>query len=98
MPFVANGRLDRQLRKGTIILGRFAQVRFFGTASRRRIAISTFYDAGFDWKLGDYMNGYKAEGNARDVEGAVAALRDAAVPVLEAEPTPPSPGRKRAKT
>jgi hypothetical protein len=87
-----------QLRKRTVILGRFAQVRFFGTASRRRIAISTFYDAGFDWKLGDYMNGYKAEGNARDVEGAVAALRDAAVRVLEAEPTPPSPGRKRVKT
>ena len=41
--------------------------------------LSTFYDAGFDWKLGDYMNGYKAEGNARDVEGAVTALRDAAV-------------------
>ena len=26
--------------------------------------ISTFWDSGFEWKLGDHMNGYKAEGNA----------------------------------
>ena len=44
--------------------------------------ISTFWDAGFDWKLGDEMNGYKevCEGGCCDtLETAVIALAIAAV-------------------
>lgn len=41
--------------------------------------ISTFWDGGFDWRLGDTMNGYVAEGIERTIAGAVKALADAAV-------------------
>lgn len=33
--------------------------------------MSTFWDGGFDWWLGDDMNGYKAEGTARSYQDAV---------------------------
>lgn len=42
-------------------------------------SISSFYDGCFDWKLGDDMNGYKAEGQTRTYEMAEAALAAAAV-------------------
>ena len=41
--------------------------------------ISTFWDGGFDWWLGDEMNGFKAEGGADTLEEAVAALEQAAL-------------------
>ncbi len=42
-------------------------------------SIVAFYDRGFDWKLGDALNGFKAEGNARDFSTAVIDLCSAAV-------------------
>ena len=41
--------------------------------------ISTFWDAGFDWKLGDEMNGWKDGGNADTLDLAVQDLRAAAI-------------------
>ena len=40
--------------------------------------ISVFFDAGFEWRLGDGMNGYKAEGNSATFAAAVDDLCDAA--------------------
>jgi hypothetical protein len=40
--------------------------------------ISCFWDAGFEWKLGDEMNGFRAQGNADTYEQAVEALAGAA--------------------
>jgi len=41
--------------------------------------ISTFWDGGFDWKLGDRMNGYPAEGNARTLAEAIEEIKGSAV-------------------
>ncbi len=41
--------------------------------------LSSFWDAGFVWKLGDSANGYPTEGRARSVSEAVAQLRAAAL-------------------
>lgn len=41
--------------------------------------ISTFWDGGFEWKLGDGMNGFVAEGNGRTMQGAADALAAAAI-------------------
>ena len=41
--------------------------------------ISTFWDAGFDWQLGDEMNGWKANGIANTFAGAAIALESAAL-------------------
>lgn len=40
--------------------------------------ISTFWDAGFKWKLGDESNGFEAEGEARTMREAVEELVSAA--------------------
>ena len=40
--------------------------------------IDTFWDAGFDWSLGDQMNGWKAGDNATTFAAAVEALAAAA--------------------
>ncbi|KKM20979.1 hypothetical protein LCGC14_1640020 [marine sediment metagenome] len=40
--------------------------------------ISTFWDAGFEWQLGDEMNGWKAEGTADSLEEAAKDLAIAA--------------------
>lgn len=42
-------------------------------------SISSFYDGCWDWKLGDYMNGWKAEGQERSFEKAEEALAQAAL-------------------
>ena len=41
--------------------------------------ISTFWDAGFDWKLGDEMNGWKDDGHAGTLGLAVQDLKAAAI-------------------
>lgn len=41
--------------------------------------ISTFWDGGFEWKIGDDMNGWKAAGTAKTFADAEAALAAAAV-------------------
>jgi len=41
--------------------------------------ISTLWDGGVDWKLGDEMNGYKAEGNGCTVESAILSTAMAAL-------------------
>lgn len=46
--------------------------------SEINFTLSTFWDGGFDWKLGDESNGWKAEGNADSLEQAVVALDAAA--------------------
>jgi hypothetical protein len=40
--------------------------------------IETFWDAGFRWKLGDDVNGYVAEGEAKTLEDAAWSLAGAA--------------------
>jgi hypothetical protein len=40
--------------------------------------ISCFWNAGFEWKLGDEMNGFRARGRADTYEQAVEALASAA--------------------
>ncbi len=47
--------------------------------SEINFSISTFWDGGFDWKLGDEMNGYKAEGSEDTLESAIFYLRRAAI-------------------
>jgi hypothetical protein len=47
-------------------------------ASEINFAIETFWDAGFRWKLGDDINGYVAEGEAKTLEDAARALAGAA--------------------
>jgi hypothetical protein len=42
--------------------------------SEINLELSCFWDAGFIWKLGDYANGYFAEGNAGTIEDATAPL------------------------
>jgi hypothetical protein len=46
--------------------------------SEINLELSCFWD-GFIWKLGDYANGYLAEGNASSIEDAIRQLRDAAL-------------------
>lgn len=43
--------------------------------------ISTFYDHGFEWGLGDVLNGFKAKGKADTLKEAVRELLEAAVTV-----------------
>lgn len=47
--------------------------------SEINFAVSTFWDGGFDWKLGDDMNGFVAEGKAHTMEAAAHQLHRAAV-------------------
>ena len=47
--------------------------------SELNFEISTFWDAGFDWKLGDEMNGWKDGGNAGTLDLALQALKAAAI-------------------
>jgi len=47
--------------------------------SEINFSISTFWDAGFYWKLGDEANGFKAEGNTYCLEDAIGALHEAAM-------------------
>jgi hypothetical protein len=47
--------------------------------SEINFTISIFWDAGFRWKLGDDMNGFVAEGEARTMKDAVASLVSAAM-------------------
>lgn len=48
-------------------------------SSEINFTISTFWDGGFDWKLGDECNGFKEEGCTRTFDDAVVALRAAAI-------------------
>ena len=41
--------------------------------------ISCSWDAGFNWKSGDFANGYVADGNARSLEDAMTRLAGAAL-------------------
>ena len=41
--------------------------------------LSTFWDGGFDWKLGDPMNGCPATGNARTLAEAIEEMKQAAL-------------------
>lgn len=47
--------------------------------SEINIHLSTFWDNRYDWKLGDEMNGFVAEGNADTFVEAVDALVEAAI-------------------
>lgn len=42
-------------------------------------SISWFWDGGFDWRLGDELNGYVAEGTADSFSGACEELRLSAI-------------------
>jgi hypothetical protein len=46
--------------------------------SEINFTITTFWDAGFKWKLGDDMNGFDAEGEAMTIKEAVEQLCEAA--------------------
>ena len=46
--------------------------------SEINFSISTFWDGGFDWKLGDEMNGYKANGTSEQIDEAIWSLAMAA--------------------
>lgn len=46
--------------------------------SEINFSISTFWDCGFTWKLGDEMNGFDADGEARTLKEAVEQLVAAA--------------------
>ena len=47
--------------------------------SEINFTISVFWDAGFDWKLGDELNGYVADGCAKTMEDCVVQLGRAAI-------------------
>lgn len=47
-------------------------------ASEINFSLSTFWDAGFDWKLGDEVNGFDAYGCTRTVSEAIEQLAAAA--------------------
>lgn len=47
--------------------------------SEINFSISTFWDGGFTWKLGDELNGFVAEGEARTFQAAVCELVKAAL-------------------
>ena len=40
--------------------------------------LRSHWATGFEWKLGDHLNGYRAHGHADTVEGAAQALAEAA--------------------
>ncbi len=46
--------------------------------SEINVYLATFWDAGWEWRLGDHMNGFQAEGNCRRLDDAVRELADAA--------------------
>lgn len=46
--------------------------------SEINFTITTFWDAGFQWRLGDESNGFVAEGEARTMKEAVEELVAAA--------------------
>ncbi|PYV82345.1 MAG: hypothetical protein DMG93_12210 [Acidobacteria bacterium] len=46
---------------------------------RNNFELSCFWKAGFNWKLGDYANGYLAFGSAPNFEDAITQLADAAL-------------------
>ena len=46
--------------------------------SEINFSISTFWDGGFDWKLGDEMNGFKATGTSDTLSKAIQELDQAA--------------------
>jgi len=47
--------------------------------SEINFSISTFWDGGFDVKLGDQMNGYKAESNFKTFNQALTWLHQSAI-------------------
>jgi hypothetical protein len=47
--------------------------------SEINFTISTFWDVGFTWKLGDDMNGFVADGEAKTMQQAGAELVSAAI-------------------
>ena len=47
--------------------------------SEINFTIGTFWDGGFDWKLGDLMNGFKDQGCSDTFEKAVGELKAAAI-------------------
>lgn len=46
--------------------------------SEINLTLSTLWDAGFRWRLGDELNGFKAEGQERTLLDAVKRLASAA--------------------
>jgi hypothetical protein len=48
-------------------------------ASEINFTVSSFWDCGFRWKLGDDVNGFVAEGSAATFERAVSDLAHAAI-------------------
>lgn len=45
--------------------------------AERNFELKCFWDAGFEWKVGDDMNGYTADGVALTVDEAVQAIAKA---------------------
>jgi hypothetical protein len=50
--------------------------------SEINFTITTFWDAGFKWKLGDDMNGFDAEGEARTMKEAVEQLCESRAAII----------------
>jgi len=48
-------------------------------ASEINASVSWFWDAGFDWQLGDDMNGVCAKGCCKTIKEVAAALHTAAI-------------------
>lgn len=48
-------------------------------ASEINCSVSTFWDGGYEWKLGDEMNGFLAEGNEKTPSLVAVRLHQAAV-------------------
>lgn len=46
--------------------------------SEINFCVSTFWDGGFDWKLGDEMNGFLAGSSCKTLNGAAVELHNAA--------------------
>ena len=46
--------------------------------SEINFCVSTFWDGGFDWKLGDEMNGFDASGSCKTLNDAAVELHNAA--------------------
>ena len=47
--------------------------------SEINFSLTTFWDAGFAWKLGDEMNGFKDEGEGKTIDAAASMLALAAI-------------------
>jgi hypothetical protein len=45
--------------------------------SEINVSVSSFWDGGFEWKIGDDMNGFKAEGVAEDWDSTVYEMAEA---------------------